>query len=159
VLDAELTALLESGCALIVGTVGRDREPHAGRAWGLTVLADECGTGRVRLLLDADDEVTVRHVAAGGRVAITGGNVETLKSRQIKGRAVALFDATPDDDARAARYCAAFFAEVARADGTPLELLERMRPRAFAACVVEVGECYDQTPGPGAGARVEAGAS
>ncbi len=33
-------------------------------------------------------------------------------------------------------------------------LTERLRPAAYVACTVEIDEAYDQTPGPGAGARL-----
>ena len=36
--DPETRAFLESGCGLLVGTVGADGEPHAGRGWGMDVL-------------------------------------------------------------------------------------------------------------------------
>src|SRR5688572_10016749 len=58
VFSDEMTAFLQSGCSLIVGTVGPDGEPHAGRAWGLDVLDPR---GRVQLLLDAADERTLAH--------------------------------------------------------------------------------------------------
>ena len=49
-------ALAERGCALVVGTVGRDGSPHAGRGWGLTLTP--ASPSPVRLLLDAGEFVT-----------------------------------------------------------------------------------------------------
>ena len=73
--EPEMVAFLQSGCSAIIGTVSDDGEPHAGRAWGLDVLPSEpdgpTGVGEagstVRVLIDADDELTVRHLGDPGR--------------------------------------------------------------------------------------------
>lgn len=147
----------ERGCALIIGTVGADGAPHAARAWGLTLGS---GTqGPIRLLLSADDPVTHANLrradAHGGRIAITGADVVTLRSFQLKGRVTAWEPAGPDDEARAERYLDEFFADIEQTDGTSRRLLERLRPAGYVACTVEVDESFDQTPGPGAGAPVD----
>lgn len=152
--DPETTAFLESGCALIVGTVDEDGEPHAGRLWGLDVISDDAET-LVRVLLDADDLTTIDHAAASGPLAVTATSVRTLHSMQLKGGSRYLERATDDDEARARRYMDAFFTDIRETDGTSAELLECFEPRGFVACVMEVRERYDQTPGPAAGARIE----
>lgn len=148
--DPETAALLESGCALAVGTVAPDGTPHASRGWGLTILP---GGDRVRLLLDADDGAAIANLASTGAVAVTGAAVPTLRSVQLKGRAE---PPMPTDDAadlaRAARFREGFFGDVERIEGTPRALLERLTPARYAVCTVTVAELYDQTPGPIAGA-------
>ncbi|MCB1016579.1 MAG: pyridoxamine 5'-phosphate oxidase family protein [Acidimicrobiales bacterium] len=148
-------ALAERGCALVVGTVGRDGSPHAGRGWGLTL--SPASPSPVRLLLDAGDEVTLANLrhARGGRIAVTGADVETLRSFQLKGRVVAIEDATDDDLEKLGRYCDDFFTDIEVTDGTPRHLTERLRPATCVACTIEVDEAFDQTPGPGAGSRVD----
>jgi hypothetical protein len=42
-----------------------------------------------------------------------------------------------------------------RANGTPLPLLEAIRPRSVFALSITVEEAYDQTPGPSAGTPLE----
>ena len=101
--EPEMVAFLESGCSAIIGTVSDDGEPHAGRAWGLDVLpseSDRPGGGSdatagstVRVLIDADDELTVHHLIDLGPVAITAANVPTLRSVQLKGRYLGIEDA------------------------------------------------------------------
>src|SRR6187549_661846 len=86
VFDPDTRAFLESGCALIVGTGGPDGAPHAGRGWGLELL-DGLSSGRLRLLLDAEDERSIAHIADGGPIAVTATNVVVLRSMQMKGRA------------------------------------------------------------------------
>jgi hypothetical protein len=155
VFDPETRAFLESGCALIVGTVHPDGEPHAGRAWGLDVLADG-DEPEVRLLLDADDATTIEHVAAGGRIAITANSVRTLSSVQLKGRSLGVEVPDPADGPRCQRYTDAFFTDIMETDGTAPTLLSRFVPVGTVACRVEVHERFDQTPGPGSGARLSA---
>lgn len=152
-LDPETTAFLQTGCALIVGTVGPDGAPHAGRAWGLEVV-EPGPVPTVRVLLDVDDELTLAHVAAHGAVAITATSVRTLDSMQLKGRSLGLDQEREGDDALMARYVDQFFGDITESDGTPLDLLARFRPFGQVACLVEVRERFVQTPGPGAGARV-----
>ena len=82
--------LAERGCALVIGTVGPDGSPHASRGWGLTLTPATASP--VRLLLDAGDAVTLANLRreGDGRVAITGADVVTLRSFQLKGRVVAI---------------------------------------------------------------------
>ena len=149
-LDASLTEFLEGGCSLIVATVTDDGAPHATRGWGLDVLDPRTA----RILLPSHDTIALEGLAGGGPVAITAADVTTLRSVQLKGRATAVEPATDEDRVRAARHNDAFFADVTATDGTPRALLDRLLPAAYAACVLEVAEVYDQTPGPGAGAPV-----
>lgn len=150
-LDEDRTTFLESGCALIVGTVLPDGEPHAGRGWGLTVLADG---GHVRLLLDEEDVAMVERATSGGGIAITGASVRTLRSVQLKGRAVSTEAASADDATRAKRYCDAFFGDIVETDGTDRGIVERLLPLGYVACTIAIEHLFDQSPGPGAGARL-----
>jgi hypothetical protein len=156
VIGAETAAFLESGCVLIVGTVGPGNEPHASRGWGVTVLDGE--PTKLRLLLDAYDTIAIDHVASGGLIAVTGGCVSTLRSTQLKGRASDLEPATAADEARADGYIAEMATIINEVDGTPRSAIERLRPSGYVACTVTIDEFYDQTPGPGAGAAIDVSA-
>jgi hypothetical protein len=151
-IDAAMRAFLESGCALLVGTTDADGRPHAARGWGLDVLSDQPPT--VRVLVDGRDEVGLANLAAGSAVAITATSVRTLVSTQLKGHADGLEVATELDAERVDRYCDAFFTDIEETDGTPRATVERIRPATFAATTIVVAQLFDQTPGPGAGARV-----
>jgi hypothetical protein len=149
VLDPETAALLESGCSISVATVASDGTPHAARGYGITVLQDG---GHLRLLLDADDRTGAANLVGGGAIAVTAAAVPTLRAVQVKGTAdepVATSD--PGDLARTARHMDSFFTDVTGTEGTPVALLERLRPVNFAVCTVTVTEVFNQTPGPGAG--------
>jgi hypothetical protein len=151
VVETETRAFFESGCALLVGTVSADGEPHAGRGWGLDVLSEE--PLRIRVLLDAEDVATVERAAEGGAIAVTATSVRTLHSVQLKGRATSV-EADAGDAARAQRYIAAFFHDIQDTDGTTMDLLDRFVPLGYVGCTVEVEERFDQTPGPAAGAAI-----
>jgi hypothetical protein len=152
-LDPETTTFLETGCALIVGTVADDGMPHAGRAWGLDVVTTGASP-TVRVLLDIDDQLTIDHIARGGPVAVTATSVRTLQSMQLKGVAQGLDPARADDAERMERYIDQFFGDIRDTDATDPDVLEAFRPVGPVACLIEVRERFVQTPGPGAGARV-----
>ena len=146
VLDDEMVRFLHGGCALIVCTLDADGEPYASRAWGLTVLSarDEV---RVRLLVKPED-------VAAGRIAITATDVPTLRSLQLKGRIVDVQPMNDTDLAKSGQYIDDFYDDIVGTDHIPRDLLERVRPTEFVACVVVVEEMYNQTPGPRAGTSV-----
>jgi hypothetical protein len=155
VIGPETVQLLEGGCGLVIGTVARDGMPHASRAWGLDVLDPE--QGRIRVMLADDDPVTLENLKATGRIAITGTDVATLRSVQVKGRVLSIENATVAHRHRAERFCNAFLENVHRVDATPRALLERIVPRGYRTCVVTLDEVFEQTPGPRAGSRLNAG--
>jgi hypothetical protein len=154
-LSPDFVGLLPGGCALIVATVGPDGAPLATRGWGLLVLSPtDGGALRIRLVVDADDAPALDQLAPARRVAVTGADVRTLRSAQVKGRIVEAEPATADDEQLAATYCDDFFDAVVQTDGADRRLLERLVPSRYGAWVVVVDEVFDQTPGPEAGARV-----
>ena len=154
-IDPALTAFLERGCAMVVGTVSADGEPHAQRGWGCSVV----GPTTVRLLLDSSDPVLVEHISAGGRIAVTSADVRNLRSVQLKGRVARVEPPAEDDLARCEQHNEELFTDIFETDFFPRRLSERMVPPGYVVAVVEVEELFDQTPGPGAGARVVEGAS
>ena len=153
VFDADLVEFLESGCSTIVGLVTVDGEPYATRGWGIEVLRGD--PPRLRLLVGAGP-MAAAGWGSGDRfaIAVTGANVLTLRSVQVKGTAHGLEPTTDEDRARSQAFCEAFFADVQETDDVPRELMQRLVPADLLACTVEVAEVYDQTPGPAAGARL-----
>lgn len=155
--DDSTIQFLHGGCSLLVGSVRPDGRPHGGRGWGLTVT--DRHRGHVRLLLNANDTITVGNLQPGAAVAICTADVETLHSLQLKGRVLAVEPANAVDVAKREQYTADFTGDIHRTDGDPLELLLRWASCPITACVVELDEVFDQTPGPSAGARVPASTS
>jgi hypothetical protein len=152
VFDAETVAFLEGGCALIIGTVEPGGKPRSARGWGLTLLDGEAR--RARLLLDAEDDITIANAAGGGAIAVTAADVLTLRSIQLKGRSVGVEPADDDDEATAEAYYRKLFTDIEQTDGTPWEVAMRMVPVGYVACTLEIEDAFDQTPGPEAGGRI-----
>jgi hypothetical protein len=153
-MDVETAAFLEGGCALIIGTLSPERVPYATRGWSLKVLPDgPDGATRVRLLVDVDDLPVVGTSFRDGAVAVTGTDVPTLFSMQLKGRATGLAPATVADRERFERYCDTFFAHVRFVDRNAQ--VEHMKPADVSAVTITVSELYDQSPGPKAGTRLD----
>ena len=149
---SELTIMIDSGAGLIVGTVSAEGEPRADRAWAAAVLD---GQGRrVRFVMSADDPAVVRNLEAGS-VSLTGAEVVTYQSIQLKGRPVVVEPPTADDIEMARVQTATFFDAVHRTDGNPREALWRMLPLQMVAVEMIVEETFDQTPGPAAGAVID----
>lgn len=152
-LDAEAIALFEGGSALLVGSVGPGNEPHASRGYGVTIL-DGAGT-RARVLVSADEPSTLDNLRENARVAVTATDVRNLRGIQVKGHVTGVDAPTPEDRDCARRYLDAFFAVVYETDGVERELLERVIPTDYVACTIAIDGSFDQTPGPGAGTRIE----
>ncbi|HSP28166.1 MAG TPA: hypothetical protein VLN74_06410 [Ilumatobacteraceae bacterium] len=144
----ELATILEAGAGLVVGTVSAEGAPRADRAWAASVVDAE--NRRIRFVMSADDAAVVDNLQSG-RVSLTGANVSTYQSVQLKGRPVVVEAPTASDVELARRHSESFFAAVHRVDGNPLELLRRMLPHEMVAVEMIVEESYDQTPGPTAG--------
>lgn len=153
-IDADTRALLEGGSALIVGSVAPDGRPHSSRAWALDVLVDD-DVCRVRVLLDGHDEAALANLAAGRPVAVTGADVVSLRSVQLKGTSAGVTSSEPGDAERVARHTRAFFDDVEATDGTPRHVLERLAPDDVVAVEIEVADVFDQTPGPSAGRSLQ----
>jgi hypothetical protein len=146
----ETVQFLERGSALIVGAAAADGEPCATRGWGLQLVDDHT----VRVLVPTEDARALDALRETGAIAITGGDVVTLRSVQFKGRVASIEPATEADWQVMKAYSDAFFRDVEATDGTPRALLERLLPVGLTACTVTVDAVFDQTPGPSAGATI-----
>ena len=149
VFDESIQTVVETGSPLILATASPAGEPYASRGWGLALV--DATEGRIRLLLDAEDSVTIANAEAGGSIAITAADVTTLRAVQFKGSCVSVEAATDADRDNSTDHCAKFFATVEVTDGTPRAKLERLVPNDLVAVIVEVRELFNQTPGPRAG--------
>ncbi|HEX5616027.1 MAG TPA: hypothetical protein VFZ83_12815 [Acidimicrobiia bacterium] len=153
-LDPATATFLGTGVSLDAGIVHPSGDPITVRAWGARPNDD--GT-TVRVLLPTDDPDTVEHVHPGGLIALVASDVITFRSIQLKGRVVAHEPESEADEALHTAYVDAFAAAVQEADGTPESLVRRLVPAGRAAVTFTVEQAFDQTPGPGAGGRLEPG--
>ena len=156
--DPAVLGLLTSGSSSgVVGLCTAEGEPFATRGWSVLVLEEE--PLRLRVLLATGSMARVgRRPGDGSRfpMALTTANVTTLRAVQVKGVAHSLEEATEADMARYHAYTAAFVDAVHEIDGLPVEILRRWPPLDLCAATLEVQAIFDQTPGPGAGAPLEA---
>jgi predicted pyridoxine 5'-phosphate oxidase superfamily flavin-nucleotide-binding protein len=151
VIEPDIVELMESPCALIVGTVDTDGLPDATRGWGVQVLD---GGTKVRLLLAANATTTMANLRSTRRIALTATHFVTLQSVQVKGVALVVEGATDADRARFERFCAGCVRALHDMGDAPEQTILRLAPSDVFACIITVDELFDQTPGPEAGARL-----
>jgi hypothetical protein len=144
----ELMNIMETGAGLVVGTVSADGCPRADRAWAASVVDAEAR--RIRFVMSADDAAVVDNLQSG-TVSLTGAEVITYQSIQLKGRPVVVEPPNSADIELARDQSETFFEAVHRSDGNPVEALRRMLPHDMVAVEMIVEESFDQTPGPSAG--------
>lgn len=153
ILVERLEALLELGSALIVGAVGADGSPRAVRASSWRVVATD--PVRVRVAVCADDAVAMAGLERPGAwIAVTGANVTTLSSVQLKGPVVDVGPVEAEDLDLIERHVEVLARNINHADGHPLHIVYRFLPLTYVMVEFEVVEAFDQTPGPGAGAEL-----
>jgi len=144
-------AVFAPGSGLVAGLVDHDGEPLSTRAWSVVFLPGS--TDRIRVVLADDGEHLTPHLV-GTRMALTGSDVETYVSRQVKGEVQTVDDATPEDRREMAIQSRTFMQKVHDVDGNPVEILERMVTGRVKVVEMVVDEIFDQTPGPGAGVEI-----
>lgn len=151
-LDAALVDRFRPGVSLIVGTASTSGEPRATRAWSFVVVDVEAD--RVRVVVTADDPVAVANLAVGALVSVTAADVRTLQAAQVKGRVERVEEVSEADLAAMVHETDAFIEAVNETDGLPPDVIRRMLPNAVLAIELAVGDRFEQSPGPGAGARL-----
>ena len=145
---------LDAGASLIVGTSNGHGEPRATRAWAAHIVEPE--PLLIRVVVTADDPVTVANLSPGGSVAVTGCDVRTLRSVQVKGRVRSIAPADAADLAIVADHSRKFLEAVRDTDRAAIEMVARILPRTFVGVEIEVDQRFDQSPGPVAGRLLEA---
>jgi len=138
-----------------VGTRDKDRRPEVLRAVGVAV-----GAARSTLTVYVPAELAERTLANledNGELAITFSHVIDHRTVQLKGKLVSLRRSRRNERALQERWLAAF-AEQLRMVGFSRRLALRIRIWPSLALEVEVRDLFAQTPGPGAGRRIEGSA-
>lgn len=147
-IEPELAEFLEGDTAQYVGTADADRVPAATRGWGIRCTSD----GTVRILV-TNDPVTIANLRNTRRVAFIAGDVDTNRTVQLKGTAVAVEDLIPSDLEVRDRYRELFLVAVSAIGNMPGD--DDFWPYDLVAVTVAVDALFDQSPGQNAGARVE----
>lgn len=148
---AQLESMIEAGASLVVGTVAPDGEPRATRAWSAVITRRE--PPHVRLAVTADDPVSVANLSSG-HLSLTGADVRTFASVQLKGRVASVEPPTETDLDTVRTQTDRLLRAIHETDGNPVEHLRRFLPHEVVMVELVVDESFDQTPGPEAGARL-----
>lgn len=139
----------ESAGTILVGTCSADLTPEITRGWGPTILPDG-HTIDVCVSVSAGAK-TLENLRNCDEVAVTFCHTSTYKAVQLKGRFLESGELTPRD-LEAFERQKNIFLEQTKVFGIPLA------SRLFTPDLVRlrfvVQEAFEQTPGPGAGAKL-----
>jgi hypothetical protein len=150
----EIAAFLGQGLSFLVGTCDARHVPECTRAVGL-VVHDDRATATV-YLPEVTSTLAVANLRENMRIALVASYPLDHRSLQLKGRVTAI---TPADEAHKPlieRYLEGF-SGVLELVGMPPEVVRLLSHWPSVAVTFAVDELYDQTPGPGAGARLLGG--
>lgn len=143
---------LEGGVSLLVGSRDDALRPDCQRGLGLRI---EGQPGTLTVFLHGELGVQARaNFEANGVIAVTAARIADHHTLQLKGRVLDVTAATEDDLPLQEGYRAALAESLALA-GLARSVVRRLRLRPGLAVRFEVFEAFDQTPGVGAGRRME----
>jgi hypothetical protein len=151
-LPAELVEFVESGVSALVGTRDARLRPEALRAVGCIVSKDR--KVLAMLLPEMTGRRTIANLEAGSPVAVTFSRIVDHRTVQVKGTCLRVRPAAPGEQDAARRYLAAF-TEALYFIGLSRAIVRRMSVEPCMVAEIDVRELFEQTPGPGAGARME----
>lgn len=148
----DLVDFLESGISVLVGTRDAALRPDATRGSGTVIHP---GRTRVTVFLpESTASRTVANLENNAQIAAGYSRPSDNLSIQIKGRAVEVRRATEDERQVSDRYKAAFV-DMLYMTGLPRSLTKRIIVWPAIAITFDVTDIFVQTPGPGAGKRLE----
>jgi len=155
-LSEELVEFIESGVSMLVGTRDAALRPRVQRAVGAVVAPDR--ESLTVYLTRQISEETLANLRDNGLIALTSSRPYDHRSIQIKGRLLAIRDSVEADRAHQERYLAGFVEHVYIV-GLPRSVMRQLRIFPSVAVTMTAEDVFVQTPGPGAGRRLEAGRS
>ena len=136
---------------MLVGTCDAAHVPECTRAVGL-LIHDDRATATV-YLPEVTSALAMVHLRENMRIAVVASYPLDHRSLQLKGRVTAIAPAVAAQRPFIERYLEAF-SGVLEQVGMPPEVVRLLSHWPSVAVTFAVDELYDQTPGPGAGARL-----
>jgi len=136
----------------MVGTRDASLVPECTRAWGIRV-----GGKRESVTIFLSKRIagkTIDNLRDNGQIAVTCTRPTDHITCQLKGRVVGMKTVTSADREVSRRWHLEFMAEL-RAIGVPSALCEAWITEPDLAVEIAVAEVFDQTPGPGAGKKID----
>lgn len=143
--------ILENVGTILVGTRDATLTPEITRGWGPTILPDG-HTMDVCISLTAGAK-TLENLGNCDEIAVTFHQTVTYQTVQLKGRFLESGELTPRDLDAFERQKNKFL-EQTKVHGIPLSLASRLFTTDLVRIRFVVHEAFEQTPGPGAGARL-----
>lgn len=149
--DAIRAHILESVGTILVGTCDASLTPEITRGWGPTILQDG-HTMDVCVSLSAGAK-TLENLRESDEIAVTFHQTVTYQTVQLKGRFLESDELTPRDWEAFQRQ-KNIFLEQTKVHGLSLSIASRLFTSDLVRLRFVVHEAFEQTPGPGAGAKL-----
>jgi hypothetical protein len=147
----DIDQLVRQGVAIVIATRDARLRPAVARAWGPRLDGDGA---TLTLCVEAPEDAPTRaNLADGTPAAINMTLPSTYSSIQVKGRVTAVRALDDDDRERIARHGDAFVLDTATL-GLAERVARALQDTDYVTVDVALHERFDQTPGPGAGARL-----
>ena len=143
--------ILENVGTILVGTRDATLTPEITRGWGPTILPDG-HTIDVCVSLSAGAK-TLDNLRDHQELAVTFCHTATYKAVQLKGRFLESGELTSRDWEAFERQ-KNIFLDQTKVHGIPLSLVSRLFTTDLVRIRFVVHEAFEQTPGPGAGAKL-----
>jgi hypothetical protein len=149
----ELVDFFEGGTSILVGTCDAAQRPENARAVGARVARDR---RRIEIYLnEATAARTLANLKTNPRIAVCFCRPIDHRTVQVKGRALSSRTADDSEKVVVERYLSAFV-EALYLVGMTRSLTSRLGRWPSVVVELEVSELFHQTPGPGAGRRLDA---
>lgn len=149
--DAIRAHILENVGTILVGTRDGALTPQITRGWGPTILPDG-HTIDVCVSLSAGAK-TLENLGTCDEIAVTFSHTATYKTVQLKGRFLESGELTSGDWDAFERQ-KNIFLEQTKVHRVPLDIASRLFTTDLVRLRFVVHEAFEQTPGPGAGAKL-----
>jgi hypothetical protein len=149
VISEELATFVQSGVSILVGTRDAACRPEGTRGFGALV-----GPARDELTVFVAASTggrTLANARANGRVAVCFTRIVDHRSMQLKGSALEVRDARPEERVAIDRY-GGLLVQIMGEIGVPPRIILRLSRWPAHALRLRIESVFVQTPGPGAGA-------
>lgn len=143
--------ILRNVGTILVGTRDANLTPEITRGWGPTILPDG-HTIDVCVSISAGAK-TLENLGNFDEIAVTFHHTATYQTVQLKGRFLESGGLTSGDWEAFERQ-KNIFLEQTKTHGVPLNIVSRLFTTDLVRIRFVVHEAFEQTPGPGAGAKL-----
>ena len=150
-LPPDVVAFAQSGVSILLGTTSAALEPDCVRGMGVRVWPGAC---QLTVLMPAATGATsLANLRENPRLAVTLSHIPSHRTKQVKGRVLAVRDGDEADHQLARAYRELFAEDLAHV-GQPAANTLRLGIWPCHAIDLDIEVVFAQTPGPAAGARM-----